>query len=76
MFIAVLVKEKMSYLLTMSEQKARRQRRLRRCALLSLGIMGLALLLLMHPLPCHDRSQTQRPYLHTYKSDDGGSEAQ
>jgi hypothetical protein len=59
MLIAAQVKEaKMSYL-TMSE-RARRQKTLRRCACLSLGILGLALLLLMHPF--HDRSQTQRPF--------------
>ena len=59
----------------MSEQKAKRQRQLRQCASLTLGILGLALLLLMHPCPCHDRSQMPQPYLPTYKSKDGRAEA-
>ena len=52
----------MSYL-TMNEQKARRNRQLKRCALLSLGILGLALLLVMRRLlPCQGQCQTQQPF--------------
>jgi hypothetical protein len=65
MLIAAQVKKTMSYL-TMSEQKARRNRQVKRCALLSLGILGLALLLVLHPF--HDRSQTQRPFLATFEN--------
>ena len=57
MLIAALVK-RMSYL-TMSE-KVNQRRKVRRCACLSLGILGIALLLVLHPF--HDRSQTQRPF--------------
>ena len=66
MLIAAQLKRKMSYL-TMSEQKARRKRQLKRCALLSLGIIGLALLL----LPFHDPYRAQQPYPHIYKNRDG-----
>ena len=56
----------MSYL-TMTEQKARRKK-VRQRVLLSLGIVGLALLL----LPFHDRFQTRQPYQRTYWPPMGG----
>ena len=62
----------MTCYLTANEQRAKRARKHQQCALLtlSLGMVGVALLLILRPHCCNEASQMRRQFQAIYKNED------